>query len=80
MKIQNWKKYLYIPKEPTISRNAIDLIRKLICGQKDRLGTRGTSEIKNHPFFQGVDWANIRNVKPPHIPIIRQPFDTKNFD
>ena len=25
-------------------------------------------EIKNHPFFEGVDWENIREESPPFLP------------
>ena len=26
-------------------------------------------EIKSHPFFEGVDWENIRDESPPFLPI-----------
>ncbi len=40
-KIQNWRKYLVIPKDADVSPQAADLIRKLIADPKDRLGANG---------------------------------------
>jgi hypothetical protein len=34
-----------------------------------QLGTKaGAEEIKSHPFFEGVNWALLRQVKPPYVP------------
>lgn len=44
-----------------ISTNAKDLIEKLL--NKDimsRLGANGAADIKAHPFFQGVNWEDIK--------------------
>jgi hypothetical protein len=30
-----------------------------------RLGAKGAYEIKNHPFFAGVNWNTIKNQMPP---------------
>lgn len=36
---------------------------------QQRLGVkRGATEIKQHPFFEGVNWALIRCSTPPEIP------------
>ncbi|KAH7442954.1 hypothetical protein KP509_02G009700 [Ceratopteris richardii] len=47
-----------------------DLIRGLLVKDpQKRLGAlRGASEIKQHPFFEGVNWALIRCAVPPEIP------------
>ncbi|MCO5594761.1 hypothetical protein L7F22_048794 [Adiantum nelumboides] len=47
-----------------------DLIRGLLVKDpQKRLGAmRGASEIKQHPFFDGVNWALIRCATPPEIP------------
>lgn len=74
----NWKKYFSIPQEAKLSANCSDLIRKLMSDQSERLGNKGADEIKNHPFFQNVDWANLRKKRPPFIP--DQTSLTKNFD
>merc|ERR1719336_1510742 len=91
----NWKKYLTIPNRSytakphdsyetrIVSQEAIDLISKLCCDPEDRLGTQaGASDIKMHPFFNGVNFRNIRKQPAPleAIPQIAHPEDTSNFD
>ncbi|SCV71888.1 BQ2448_4582 [Microbotryum intermedium] len=46
--IQNWRTYLRFPSTPRISREAQDLITRLICEREDRLGSRMTSS-KDRP-------------------------------
>lgn len=79
-KILNWKKYLVIPKEAKLCNTAQDLIRRLICDQKDRLGSGGAHEIKRHPFFNNLDWKKLRETKAPFVPALRRPFDSSYFD
>jgi len=48
-----------------------------------RLGSKGASEIKLHPFFQGLHWKNLLNgkVEPPFRPKVpKGVLDTSNFD
>lgn len=58
------------------SAAAQDLIRGLLMKDpRKRLGAmRGASEIKQHLFFEGVNWALIRCATPPEIP---SPFTAK---
>ena len=79
-KVLNWKKYFKIPSKIKLSFEAEDLIVKLINNPNKRLGKNGVSEIKNHPFFKDIDWENIRNMKPPFIPKIKNSYDTKYFE
>jgi len=79
-KVINWKNYLKIPDDITISKEAEDLINKMINNSDERLGRNGIEEIKKHPFFKGVDWDNIRNTKAPFIPDIQNDYDTKYFE
>jgi serine/threonine protein kinase len=67
-KILNWKANLTIPPETKISKDAVDLIRRLITDVDKRLGYNGAEEIKKHPFFKKIDWNNITQVKPDFIP------------
>ncbi len=66
--ILNWKNHLTIPPESKISKDAVDLIKRLINDPDKRLGINGVDEIKIHPFFKKIDWNNINLVKPPFIP------------
>ena len=38
------------------------------------------SQIKAHPFFNGVNWKNLRKMKPPFIPKLSNEVDVRNFD
>lgn len=61
---------LRFPETPRVSGVARDLIRGLLVKepQKRFAYKRGATEIKQHPFFEGVNWALIRSVTPPIIP------------
>ncbi|KAI8384442.1 AGC/NDR protein kinase [Radiomyces spectabilis] len=78
-KIMNWRETLIFPDDQPISREAEDLIRRLICNPEHRLGRNGADEIKAHPFFYGVNWENIRNEPSPHVPQLRSITDTSYF-
>ena len=79
-KIVNWKKNFRVPRDANLSIQATDLIYKLVSDKEDRLGGNGAKEIKQHPFFKGIDWENIRNCNPPWIPELCSEFDSRNFD
>ncbi|CAI0469579.1 unnamed protein product [Linum tenue] len=61
---------LRFPDGPLVSFHARDLIRRLLVKEPEgRLGTeKGAAEIKQHPFFQGLNWALIRCAVPPELP------------
>lgn len=61
---------LRFPDSPVVSFSARDLIRGLLVKEpQHRLAyKRGATEIKQHPFFEGVNWALIRCASPPEIP------------
>lgn len=79
-KILHWKKTLVIPPEANLSAEATDLIEKLVCDAEDRLGRNGAQEIKEHPWFDDLDWENIRSSKAPFIPEVSSPTSAENFD
>ncbi|KAJ8565041.1 hypothetical protein K7X08_001501 [Anisodus acutangulus] len=57
-------------ESPVVSFAARDLIRGLLIKEpQNRLAyKRGATEIKQHPFFEGVNWALIRCASPPEVP------------
>ncbi|KAF5775609.1 putative protein kinase AGC-RSK-2 family [Helianthus annuus] len=61
---------LRFPDSPATSYASRDLIRGLLVKEpQHRLGVkRGATEIKQHPFFEGVNWALIRCSTPPEVP------------
>ena len=64
---------LKFPDSPLVSLQARDLIAALLVKEpENRLGTeRGAAEIKQHPFFEGLNWALIRCAIPPELPEYR---------
>ncbi|XP_061340213.1 serine/threonine-protein kinase D6PKL1 [Gastrolobium bilobum] len=61
---------LRFPDSPTVSFQARDLISRLLVKEpENRLGSeKGAAEIKQHPFFDGLNWALIRCSAPPELP------------
>ncbi|XP_077150921.1 citron Rho-interacting kinase isoform X2 [Ranitomeya variabilis] len=75
--IMNFQRFLKFPDEPKISKNFLDLIQSLLCGQRERLKYE---DLCCHPFFINTDWDNIRNTPPPFVPTLKSEDDTSNFD
>lgn len=69
-----------IPPEANLSPAATDILKRLITDADNRLGRNGAEEIKNHPFFEGMDWNGLRNQKPPYVPVVSSEISTENFD
>ncbi|THU58682.1 hypothetical protein C4D60_Mb03t16970 [Musa balbisiana] len=71
---------LMFPEAPavSVSVSARDLIRGLLEKEPEkRIGyRRGATEIKQHPFFDGVNWALVRSATPPYIP---EPVDVRRL-
>jgi|688.fasta_scaffold89919_3 serine/threonine protein kinase len=58
--------------EGMISPESKDLISQLLnIDFVNRLGANGAQEIKDHPFFSGIDWKNLKKSRPPVIPNIK---------
>ncbi|XP_047182114.1 serine/threonine-protein kinase AGC1-7-like [Vigna umbellata] len=70
---------LRFPEKPVVSKVARDLIEGLLVKEpKKRFAYyRGATEIKQHPFFHGVNWALVRSATPPIIP---ESFDFSKYD
>ncbi|CAF4359365.1 unnamed protein product, partial [Rotaria sp. Silwood2] len=71
---------LSFPDDIEVSNHAKDLLEKLICSADNRLGKNGLNDFKKHPFFVNIDWNNIRQTKPPFIPVVKSKMDTTYFN
>lgn len=70
-KILKWDENLDLPEEiaETLSTECVDFLLSLINDASERIGSKGgIEEIKAHPWFEGMDWANLKNVRAPHVP------------
>ncbi|EOY06065.1 AGC isoform 3 [Theobroma cacao] len=79
-KIVNWRTHLKFPEEAKLSPEAKDLISKLLCNVEQRLGTKGANEIKAHPWFKGIEWDKLYQMKAAFIPEVNDELDTQNFE
>ncbi|KAA8548824.1 hypothetical protein F0562_000508 [Nyssa sinensis] len=79
-KIVNWRTHLKFPEEAKLSSEAKDLISKLLCNVDQRLGTKGSDEIKAHPWFIGIEWDKLYQIKAAFIPEVNDELDTQNFE
>ncbi|KAI9654915.1 MAG: rim15, signal transduction response regulator [Trizodia sp. TS-e1964] len=70
------------------SLEAKDLINKLLCiDPRDRLGANignkfscGGDEVRNHPWFDGINWENLLQDEAQFVPAPENPEDTEYFD
>ncbi|XP_074193987.1 microtubule-associated serine/threonine-protein kinase 3 isoform X4 [Rhinolophus sinicus] len=67
--------------EEALPADAQDLITRLLRQNPlDRLGTGGTHEVKQHPFFWTLDWAGLLRHKAEFVPQLEAEDDTSYFD
>ncbi|KAM8763646.1 microtubule-associated serine/threonine-protein kinase 3 isoform 11-T11 [Rhynchonycteris naso] len=67
--------------EEALPADAQDLITRLLRQSPlDRLGTGGTHEVKQHPFFRTLDWAGLLRHKAEFVPQLEAEDDTSYFD
>ncbi|KAK2603846.1 Serine/threonine-protein kinase [Conoideocrella luteorostrata] len=78
-KIVNWRQTLYFPDDITLGVEAENLIRSMVCNTENRLGRGGAHEIKNHPFFRGVEFDSLRRIRAPFEPRLTSNIDTTYF-
>ncbi|XP_061549124.1 microtubule-associated serine/threonine-protein kinase 3 isoform X3 [Phycodurus eques] len=67
--------------EDALPADAQDLITRLLRQSPlERLGTGGTTEVKVHMFFLGLDWNGLLRQKAEFIPQLETDEDTSYFD
>ena len=66
--------------EEEISDEALDLMKRLLePDPKQRLGSKGIQEIKDHAFFADIDWKTMLKSPVPYKPEI-EPVEMENVD
>ena len=61
--------------------DAKDLITQLLQHNPlDRLGCAGAQEVKEHLFFDGLDWEGLLRQKAEFLPDLENEEDTSYFD
>ncbi|XP_046406823.1 microtubule-associated serine/threonine-protein kinase 3 isoform X10 [Ischnura elegans] len=64
-----------------VQPEAKDVITALLQqNPRDRLGTGGSHEVKEHPYFIGVDWNSLLRQKAEFVPQLDDEEDTSYFD
>ncbi|XP_077374055.1 microtubule-associated serine/threonine-protein kinase 3 isoform X1 [Festucalex cinctus] len=67
--------------DDALPADAQDLITRLLSQSPlERLGTGGTTEVKMHTFFLGLDWNGLLRQKAEFIPQLETDEDTSYFD
>ena len=77
LRIIRWPEALHFMPNKNVSIDAIDLMRKLLCYEENRLTF---DEIIKHPFFKGFNFDDPFSCKPPLVPTLQSPSDTSYFD
>jgi len=70
------------PDEVPVSDEAKDFVDSLLqLDPKRRLGAKGSEEVKNHPFFAGINWDNVLtdSMTEFFVPKVNDEQDTSNF-
>jgi len=78
--VLHWPSTLHIPNVNNLRPTTRDLITRLLCDQRQRLGRRGADELKRHAYFDGVSFDDIRRRPAPYVPTVAHAADTSNFD
>lgn len=64
-----------------VQPEAKDIISSLLTqSPRDRLGTGGSHEVKEHPYFHGVNWNCLLRQKAEFLPQLSSDEDTSYFD
>jgi hypothetical protein len=70
----------WVELPPEVSPEARDLLKRLLCEDPNkRIGTKSVDEIKNHPFFAGVNWKTLLEKPGIFMPRPTDPYDTGYF-
>ncbi|KAF9911637.1 hypothetical protein EC991_002755 [Linnemannia zychae] len=83
--VWHWRRVLKRPVYDTeenlefnLTDEAWDLMTKLITDREERYTT--LQQVKDHPWFAGLDWTKLREMKASFVPVLSTPMDTSYFD
>lgn len=76
-KIIHFEESLIFPPTPVVSKEAIALMRGLLTDSENRMTFE---EIKQHPFFPGIDWDDLHDSDSPCVPELSGELDTSHFE
>ncbi|KAH7049744.1 kinase-like domain-containing protein [Linnemannia elongata] len=83
--VWHWRRVLKRPVYDTeenmefnLTDEAWDLMTRLITDREERYTT--LQQVKDHPWFAGLDWTKLRNMKASFVPVLSTPMDTSYFD
>ena len=80
--VLNSKESLKFPSdgEVQVSDVAKSLVRAFLSPPKERLGYNGVGQIKQHPFFDGMNWSTVHLMTPPFEPALDDDLDIGYFE
>jgi serine/threonine protein kinase len=63
-----------------VTADCSDMVRRLLTiDPKERLGSNGAQEIKDHPWLKDIDWEFLRQEPGPFVPTLGSAEDTDYF-
>ncbi len=69
-------------KPPHMSDAAFDIVSKLLDRDPEKRLGRRHEDIRDHPWFKGIDWSKLydKQIEPPFKPTVAGDYDTRNVD
>ena len=67
---------------PEWSLESVDLINGLLQRKEElRLGSKGIDKIKEHPWFNDIDWDMLlaQKIPPPFVPVCTEDYFDENY-
>ncbi|KAL9646922.1 hypothetical protein ABK040_013781 [Willaertia magna] len=61
------REFDYPENFPPVAKDIVEKLLQLDSNQRLGMGEDGYKKLKSHPFFEGIDFANLKNQTPPRI-------------
>ncbi|KAJ6911262.1 serine/threonine-protein kinase tricorner-like [Populus alba x Populus x berolinensis] len=81
-KIVNWRNHLKFPEEAKLSSEAKTLLANFYVMLTRGLEQKGQMKSRccAHPWFKGIEWDKLYQIKAAFIPEVNDELDTQNFE